>query len=157
MQHDFEDHEIKFHTHQLYYNSIFISLYSFLEKKMNQLCKLAEKENILKLNDLNGNGVIKYYNYITKVLLIDLNTVEDEWELIKKYNKLRNQLVHSPVNTIDNKNSNLITIFKSIANLNYKERENSFTFEIADKQLLLDFKKAINSFLHEVFYERIKH
>ncbi|WP_143470500.1 hypothetical protein [Labilibaculum filiforme] len=124
---------------------------------MNQLCKLAEKENILKLNDLNGNGVIKYYNYITKVLLIDLNTVEDEWELIKKYNKLRNQLVHSPVNTIDNKNSNLITIFKSIANLNYKERENSFTFEIADKQLLLDFKKAINSFLHEVFYERIKH
>ena len=40
--HDFQDHEIKIHTRQLYYSSLFISLYSFLEKKMYQLCRIAE-------------------------------------------------------------------------------------------------------------------
>lgn len=37
MGYDSADHEIRTQTHQLYYNSLFISVYSFLEKKMFQI------------------------------------------------------------------------------------------------------------------------
>lgn len=42
---DFEEHEIKIYTRQLYYHSLFISLYSFLERKLYQICQLSENAN----------------------------------------------------------------------------------------------------------------
>jgi hypothetical protein len=57
------DHIIKTNVHQLYYNSLFISLYSFLEKKMYQFCKLAEKNYSIKVKDLSDDGIFKYQNY----------------------------------------------------------------------------------------------
>lgn len=153
---DIEDHEIKIFTHQLYYNSIFISLYSFLEKKMYQLCKLGEKKQLIKVKDLSGDGIVKYYNYFRKVLLINLQDLNTEWSSITKYNKLRNQLVHSPTNIIENSNNpSLIIILKSIKNLNIIDREDFVEYEITDKKLLLDFWSVINKFLSEIYYERM--
>jgi hypothetical protein len=53
---DFADYDIKIYTHQLYYNSLFISLYSFLERKMYQICKIAELNQSLKINDIQCKG-----------------------------------------------------------------------------------------------------
>lgn len=157
-QYDFEDHQTKNHIHQLYYNSIFISLYSFLEKKMYQLCKLAEKNNLIKVRDLSDDGIFKYYKYFKKVLLIDLEQLNKEWTLITKYNKLRNRLVHFPENTIEksNNNSKHIEILKSIRNLKIIDKGNYIEYEISDKQLLLDFWFEINSFLNKIYYEKVK-
>jgi len=157
-QYDFEDHEIKNHIHQLYYNSIFISLYSFLEKKMYQLCKLAEKGNSIKVKDLSDDGVFKYYKYFKKVLLIDLEQLNIEWTLITKYNKLRNRLVHFPDNTIEksNNNSKQIELLKSISNLKIIDKGDYIEYEISDKQLLLDFWTVINDFLNKIYYEKVK-
>lgn len=77
-EYDFEDHETKIHIHQLYYNSIFISLYSFLEKKMYQLSKLAERNQLIKVKDLSDDGIFKYYKYFKKVLLIDLEELNND-------------------------------------------------------------------------------
>jgi len=71
--HDFQDHEIKIHTRQLYYHSLFISLYSFLERKMYQLCRLAEEHQSLKIKDISGEGIFKYYKYFKKVLIISIS------------------------------------------------------------------------------------
>ncbi|MCF8234820.1 MAG: hypothetical protein K9G67_07320 [Bacteroidales bacterium] len=154
---DVVDHEIKIYTHQLYLNSIFISLYSFLEKKMSQLCKLAEKNTYMKVKDLSGNGIFKYYKYFKKVLEINLVPINDEWTLITKYNKLRNRIVHFPDNTIEKSenNANLIETFKSINNLSIIEEEDFYEFKISDSQLLNDFLTVIERFLYKIFYVRI--
>lgn len=157
MEHDFEDHEIKIHTQQLYYNSLFISMYSFLEKKMFQLCKLAEDKNIINVNDLSGDGIFKYYKYFKKVLLINLDEINTEWTEINKYNKLRNHFVHSPENILERSNNNLkkIGVLKSIRNISIIEKDHHIEFGISDKQLLLDFLKIIDRFLDKIYYERI--
>jgi len=155
---DFADHEIKILTHQLYYNSIFIALYSFLEKKMYQLCRLAERDNLIKVKDLSDEGIYKYYKYLKKVLLIDLDKLNTEWTLITKYNKLRNQLVHFPDNSVEKSenNSKQIKLLKSISNLKIIDKENFIEFEISDKKLLIDFWSVIKKFLNKIYYEKVK-
>src|SRR5687768_9028723 len=70
--------EILDHTRTLYYSSIFISISSFLERKMLQLCRLAEQGQIVKTNDIAGKGIFKFHKYLTKVLGLDLTAIEAE-------------------------------------------------------------------------------
>lgn len=154
-QHDFVDHEIKIYTRQLYYHSLFISLYSFLERKMYQLCRIPESQQNIKTKDISGEGVIKYRTYLQKVLMLDFTKLNEEWENIKKYNKLRNRLVHSPTNMIAKGNDQkLISTFQAIENLTIYDKGDYIEFEIADKQLLIKFCKIISSFLKGIYYER---
>jgi len=154
--HDFQDHEIKIHTRQLYYHSLFISLYSFLERKMYQLCRLAELNQTLKIKDISGEGIFKYYKYFKKVLGLNLDGLNAEWTEITKYNKLRNKLVHSPTNTIENGDNNkeLIRTLQSISNLVVIDRGDYLEFEITDKELLMTFCKTIRKFLHDIYLEK---
>ena len=64
---DFAEQEIRIYTLNLYSNSLFISLYSFLERKLYQICKVAEKNKSIKINDLSGDGIFKYCNYLKTV------------------------------------------------------------------------------------------
>lgn len=155
--HDFVDHEIKVQTRQLYYHSLFISLYSFLERKMYQFCRLAEEHQSLKTKDISGEGIFKYYKYFKKVLGINLDALNAEWTEITKYNKLRNKLVHSPSNTIEkvDNNKDLIRLLQSIDNLVVIEKKGYFEFEITDKELLMTFCKTISKFLHDVYFEEV--
>ncbi len=154
----FEDHKIKIFTHQLYYNSLFISLYSFFERKMYQLCKLAEEKQLIKINDLSGDGILKYYKYLSKVLDLNLNELNPEWAFITNCNKLRNRLVHFPDNMIEKSENNFkqIKTLKSIRNLTIIEKENFIEFEITDKNLLLEFCSIIDKFLNNIYYEKVK-
>ncbi len=154
--HDFADHEIKIHTRQLYYHSLFISLYSFLERKMYQLCRLSESHQSLKISDISGEGIFKYYKYFKKVLQIDLDGLNSEWIEITKYNKLRNRFVHSPTNTIekDDNNKTLIPILQSIESLVFHDKGDYVEFEIADKELLMTFCKTISKFLNDIYLEK---
>lgn len=154
---DFEEHEIKIYTRQLYYHSLFISLYSFLERKLYQICQLSEKRQSLKVEDISGDGIYKYYKYIKKVLGINLEALNTEWTEITKFNKLRNRIVHFPSQTV-NKNENnkaLITILQSIENLHIIDKGEFLEFEIIDKELLIRFCQTISKFLHEIYFEKI--
>lgn len=61
----FDEMEILTHTTNLYYSSIFISISSFLERKMLELCKVAEKSFETKVNQIRGSGIRQYYTYLT--------------------------------------------------------------------------------------------
>lgn len=142
-------------SHQLYYNSIFITEYSFLERKMLQLCKIAEPKQSLKVNDIAGKGIFKYYSYLEKVLKVDMADVKSEWVQILKYNELRNLLVHHPTYIIEN-NSSLkgkLQLLKSIKYIRIEEDDNSFEFQITDKRLLKEFAHIIVEFLAAIYYD----
>ena len=155
--HDFVDHEIKINTRQLYYHSLFISLYSFLERKMFQLCRISEPNQSLKIKDISGEGIFKFYTYIKKVLKIDVDALNTEWTEITKYNKLRNRIVHFPTNTIDKTdNDKLINQLKSIQHLTLNEKIDFFEFEITDTKLLLEFCFTTSKFLFKIYHEEVK-
>jgi hypothetical protein len=153
---DYADHHVKTQIRQIFYNSILISLYSFLERKMLQLCKIAEEFELIKINDISGNGILKYYIYIKKVLKINLDFLNKEWNDILNYNKLRNQIVHSPTNQIkkNNENAKLISNLHSIKNLNIVCKTDYVYFEIRNKNLLIFFLDTIGTFLHGIYYEK---
>jgi len=155
--HDFVDHAIKVHTRQLHYSSIFISIYSFFEKKMKQLCKIGEENQLIKINDMSGRGVVKYQKYLTKVLQLNLDTLKNEWELITRYNQLRNLLVHAPSNTLTKDNNGLIEKIhkiKSLPGLTIVDTDDTIEFEIEDKKLLLQFCKVVDRFLDYICNEK---
>ncbi len=149
------DYYAKKSAHQLYYHSIFITEYSFLEKKMLQLLKIAEVKKTLKISDVAGKDIFKYYLYLEKVLNVDVSNVKMEWEKIIKYNQLRNLLVHHPTSTIEvqSLNDNRLKILKSINHLKIEQQGNLFEFEISDKRLLIDFAETIREFLVGIFFE----
>jgi hypothetical protein len=154
--HDLGDHEVKKNIQSLYYSSLFISIYSFLEKKMFQLCLIGGTGQNLKVEDLAGRGIDKFKNYITKVLNVDLRSVQSDWETIQKLNVVRNLLVHHPTDILDKRNYiNKINILKTIKHLQLVEHEGHFEFAIVNKDLLLSFLSHIYNFLNELYYERV--
>jgi hypothetical protein len=151
---DFIDHEIRINTQQLFYNSLFISAYSLLEKKMSQLCKVAGKRYTLQARDISGEGIFRYRTYLEKVVGIDFTNLKTEWDQITRYNKLRNHLVHSPTITIVNvgDSKGKIEILKGIREITIIDKGDLVEFEIGDKKFLIHFLNLISTFLREIYY-----
>lgn len=149
------DYYTKKGARDLYYNSVFITEYSFLERKMLQLCKIGESKKAIKINDLGGSGIFKYYSYLKKVLQINMDEVNEEWQEIVKLNHLRNLLVHHPTYTIETSSvgENKTKILKSIKYVKITEEDDILEFEISDKTLLQDFVETIREFLAGIYYD----
>ena len=104
-----EQHEdiIEYNTYALHLNqkkypsmhreSLVILIYNFLEDELNKLCNIISEciENKIKLKDLDGKGIHRAQNYLTKVGDFDFSKISQEWAYIKSVNLLRNQIVHS--------------------------------------------------------------
>jgi hypothetical protein len=78
----------------IYYDSLVLSIYSFIEKQMLFVCHKLEADQIIKVKDINGKGVFKYRTYLEKVIGADFSEVQEEWEILMSFNKIRNFLVH---------------------------------------------------------------
>ena len=77
---DSADVYVKEKSLQLYYSSIVISLYSFLEQSLLRLAEIAEKDRKIKIDDFSGNGkVFITKKYLEKVIEIDFKEINDEW------------------------------------------------------------------------------
>jgi hypothetical protein len=151
----FSDYHIKKFSHQLYYNSIFIMEFSFFERKLLQLCKIAERRQKLKVSDLAGSGIVRCYSYLTKVLKLDLAYVNETWSEIIKYNQLRNIFVHYPTYSVAKTSLpiNQLNTLKSIKHLQIKEEGDFLEFEITDKAFLQECAETIQSFLVTVYHD----
>lgn len=91
-------HEIENTFIDTFRKSTLVSLYSFLERQMHQLCKRVEKTNGLPIavTDLKGEGVVRSKRYLEKMVSVDLSSgdMNTLWSAISDFNKLRNQIVH---------------------------------------------------------------
>ena len=77
-------------------SSALLTLFSFLEKELDGLCKLFQKENDYKitLKDITGNGIDRATNYLIKVAGVNF-TKSAEWNEVKSIQKIRNIIVHN--------------------------------------------------------------
>lgn len=76
--------------------STFISLISYFEKSMNELCEVYEYHNKLTVNykDMNGKGIERAKLYLVKIVGLDFPTSKN-WNTIKILLRIRNNFVHS--------------------------------------------------------------
>jgi hypothetical protein len=145
---------IKTKTLQLYYSSIIISLYSFLEQTMQDLCIITEKKQALKIDDISGTGIFKFKTYLEKVVSIDFTKINNEWNEISKYNHLRNLFVHTSNSIMDesitNKRKNSI---QEIKGLEFKKNSEYIVIEFKNDNPIKNFIKIINDFMSKIYYE----
>ena len=91
-------------------NSIFISMFSHLEYKLFLYCKKIEKnsEFKIKLDNLNGSTLVKYFNYLNLVANIESASKSvKNYQTLTLFQKVRNTLVHNGGIIITDKNKKL--------------------------------------------------
>lgn len=157
---DMEEYFVKKNIPTLYYSSIFISIYSFLEQTMSDLCQIAEHKQseidptCKKIGDFKGKGVFLFKRYMESALKIDFTNTKDEWNMINNFNKLRNVLVHEPDHSSTDEEK--IRSIKAIENIGFRVTANKTEFFIKDSAILFDFLKVIDSFLGAICLVKIK-
>lgn len=73
------------------------NVYSLVDFWMKKLCLYQKQKNKLALSfkDIKGeNELDAYQKYLTKVVMIDLSAVEDNYKSLQRLRKLRNKFVH---------------------------------------------------------------
>jgi hypothetical protein len=80
--------------------SAFLTVWSFLEHQLDQLCLFfqSEKGFALSFMDLSGKGIDRSTSYLEKVAgLKDLKT-SHEWDVLKTLQRIRNVIAHDDGN-----------------------------------------------------------
>ncbi|MHA7767548.1 hypothetical protein [Bacillus atrophaeus] len=128
-------------------NSLFISVYSFLEEKVIDLCNQPDETSI-KLDDLQGNGINRASLFIKKVKKDDFPDDTKEWHFIQNANQIRNCIVHCGGDIEKAKNP------KRIRNA-VNELENVFEGRhdkvLLDKDFCIEFIKVVEKFLRDLY------
>lgn len=80
--------------------SVIVTIYSFLETTLNDLCRyLHHSKNLsLTLDEVKGDGIERAKLYLQKVCLINFPEKSHEWQEIQKFNLIRNCIVHAEGN-----------------------------------------------------------
>ncbi len=150
---DYLDYISSTNASNIIYNSMMISLFSFLETRLMLLCKLVEPRNSILLSDISGKGIYKYKKYLSKVHSIDFNSQQKEWELICSYALLRNKLIHSQSVEFDIKaNSKEYNKLKKLEHLTVKESSNKAFFYIDNQEFLNKCFETVSKFLEFICY-----
>jgi len=146
---DYRNFETNFK--QLKIESTFLSSYALFEHHFKSKTKYYKDhfELKLKVDDLSGNNYIsKSKRYIEKVVDIDLSSLNDDWNKIATYQKIRNKIVHHNgyLNENDQNLKNQISQLEGVL----ISRFNSIEF--TDKVFILDFWKIINQYMEGIVH-----
>jgi hypothetical protein len=132
-------------TPNLFYKSTLTALYSFFESALREIVKTAREKSSsrIKVEDLKGNGITLYRDYLVKVVGLDLVTLNDEWSRINNARHVRNSIVHNDYENSESKKTKLlIKICAANDFLDY-----SCEVTIKDSKYLSDFIDDIQKFL----------
>ena len=89
---------------QLFRDSTFMSLYSTIEAKLNNLCYLNEIlfQSKVSYKDMNGKGIVRARLYLEKIIEVKFDNDNPEWETLKMYMTIRNCKIHNEGKVDDN-------------------------------------------------------
>lgn len=90
-------YNIELHYIDIHRKSCLVTLYSYLESFLNHLCDYLYKLNNYQVEhtDLRGKGITRARLYLDKIVGVDFNKINSEWESIKNLNLIRNSIVHN--------------------------------------------------------------
>lgn len=81
----------------LFRHSTIVTLYTFLESSMNNLCRnlFRLKKYNVDLSDLRGEGIVRARLYLMKLADVDFELLNGDWSRLLGLNSIRNCLVHN--------------------------------------------------------------
>lgn len=138
---------------KILYTSIYISVYSKFEIELNHICKECQKNEDLQISasDLNSRNIIgKCKKYLRKVISVDLTSLNDKWEKITKYQRIRNLIVHSD-GVSDNIDSDIKQFITDCQGISFND--NLKQIEITQHIFVLNFINLINDYLMSIIHE----
>ena len=80
----------------LCYRSTFVTTYSFFESELFHVCDYLQSKRSLTLSvrDIAGKGIDQARTYFAKVIGVQFPTGTQEWQTIRKLQRVRNAIVH---------------------------------------------------------------
>lgn len=150
-------HEIVFPI--LHRKSMFISVFSFIERELLLIASLYEK-SFSKFNPLvktKNLGIDKAKTFFKENIHISINKLDD-WNKLKDYQSVRNFFVHNPYEAIraDHKSFAAFQRLNSINLTKYDLDDNTSSYSIEiTSQLCLDLLDLAHSFFND-FYELLE-
>jgi hypothetical protein len=140
----------------IYYDSLIMTLYSFVERKMFFLSNHLAQEQTIKVNDIAGKGIFKYQKYLSKVCGIDFTQIDNEWANIVGYNRLRNQIVHSEgIRNIPKSNHDLVKFLKSIDGVVLNEEGDTISYHFSTDNILKTFAATARTIIDHIYSEQV--
>jgi hypothetical protein len=147
-------HEInKTSMPKYFHNATFIFIYSRFESDFKSICTVYQQEKKFKLSasDLGGqNYISKAKQYLEKCFELDMNSLNTEWEVITKYQKVRNAIAHNNASIITKKDCSIDKqdLYPIISGNSSISLDNSNgEFYIKDKKYLLDFCDVAKTYI----------
>lgn len=140
----------------MFNNSTLLSIYSFFEFSLKNLCTSLSKywQYKIQLDDLDGRNYIeKSKKYLILIANLDLTDIDSIWQEITKFQKIRNNIVHNNSNIIRQKDKPLEKqLLYPIVNSNRYLKLNieKGTFIIENNQFLLDMLDLIEKYLTSI-------
>lgn len=143
----------------LFYNSIFITLFSIFEIQFVKLGKVCEKlsDSELKIKDLKGTSDIdtvrKYLNLVCK--LDSAKHSEKLWIDIDEFKNIRNAIVHNEnqLNKTKIKNLNSIKGMRKLKQHKIEYYSDEINFKINSIEFLKDFTSTSEEYFNKLIKE----
>lgn len=136
------------------FSSLYISLSSFSESSIKKAGNTVSHPT-LKWRDMAGySDFEKIRTFLLKVALVDLSPIENAWQRVLTFNKLRNLIVHHS-NLVEVDDNDIIK--EQVLRDLFKQYPSSLTLESWGKfffkgtEVLLDFLEAIKDLIIKLF------
>lgn len=141
-------------------SSMFLAIYSLFENQFVRLCEYAGviQGSTLRPKDLSGNNYIgQCRRFVIKVLEVNLDSLQNEWEEITKFQTLRNSFAHNNGVLKDTNRSNLDFI-ENTPGLSVDEKTFQIHIETDEFLMILIDKlvKFLNSTIDEIINQKEK-
>lgn len=139
----------------IYYESLILTIYSFTEKQLFFVCKKLEQGYDMKLEDVAGKGIFKYRKYLEKVAGIDFSEISNQWNVLLKFNTIRNHLVHShSFRLFPASNNNLKQSLSYFPSVVLNENNNEIGFDFKDTAILSEFCTISREIIDHLYHRR---
>jgi hypothetical protein len=115
------------------------------------------KKNSIQLSpaDINGKGIERSKKYLTKVINISFPSDSVEWQLIRKFNEIRNYFTHNDSllrkDSTDDKRKKLVNYIESIPSLQLIESNIPEYYEVQiSKEFCLNVIDTMQTFFNKL-------
>lgn len=126
--------------------SAFLTVWSFLEHQLDQLCLLYQSERGfgLSFTDLSGQGIDRSTSYLEKVAGLKGLKASQEWDVLKTLQRIRNVISHGDGKLTDHLGKPKTGILADMKKIGFLVDDNG---EIAVRAgFLLEFVRACNDY-----------
>jgi hypothetical protein len=142
-------------------NSTLLTLYSFFEYNLKELCYTLNEHNKynVTVDDLSGNDYIeKSKKYLKLVANVDVDKYDKDWKSIKEYQQIRNRIVHHNSSiAMKGKEFTQQSLYQYITKSNCLKLDlKNGNFNIIDHQYLLNFCNLIEKYIIDIIEEASK-